>query len=76
MGGILEIVGSRGWGHVDSLHVAQRVVDDAMNTERLSLEYFRSFHVRHKEALLPHFARTPSWRSEQSRAFTICVTEG
>ena len=57
VGGVLEDLGSS--GHIiEGLHVSRRVADDALNSNGISLEYFRSFHVRHKEALLPHFART------------------
>ena len=55
VGGILDVWNKEGYETYEGLTVSQRLADLVLEVEGLSLDYYRSFHVRHRATYLPYF---------------------
>ena len=57
VGGTLDVLGSVGYGEGEYYQVPGTVIQKALQEDGLALDYFRSYHERHKEVLLRHFSK-------------------
>ncbi|CAE7202468.1 unnamed protein product, partial [Symbiodinium sp. CCMP2456] len=55
VGGIMDVQADIGNPIYEGLSISQRLADKVLKETGLALEYFRSYHVRNKAAILPYF---------------------